>query len=86
MSSWAAPRRATRGGQRKYSDLAIEMCLTPGMVFRQPLRQTQGLMCSIAKLLCVEIAVPDFSTLSAWLARSCIFGLLKEQMVYVSCA
>ena len=22
----------------------------------------------------------------AWLARSCIFGLLKEQMVYVSCA
>ncbi len=64
MSSWAAPRRTTRGGQRKYSDLAIEMCLTPGMVFRQPLRQTQGLMRSIAKLLCVEIAVPDFSTLS----------------------
>jgi hypothetical protein len=34
------------------------------MVFRQPLRQTQGLMCSIAKLLGVEIAVPNFSTLS----------------------
>jgi len=34
------------------------------MVFRQPLRQTQGLMRSIAGLLGVAIAVPDFSTLS----------------------
>ena len=34
------------------------------MVFLQPLRQTQGLMWSIAKLLGVEIAAPSFSTLS----------------------
>jgi hypothetical protein len=34
------------------------------MVFKQPLRQTQGLMRSIATLLGVGIAVPDFSTLS----------------------
>jgi hypothetical protein len=34
------------------------------MVFKQPLRQTQGLMRSIATLLGVEITVPDFSTLS----------------------
>lgn len=64
LGLWAAPRRMTRGGQRKYSDLAIEMCLTLGVLFRQPLRQTQGLMRSIAKLLDIEIAVPDFSTLS----------------------
>tara|TARA_Y100001951_G_scaffold104244_1_gene115287 strand:- start:881 stop:1858 length:978 start_codon:yes stop_codon:yes gene_type:complete len=64
IRSWVAPRRVTRGGQRKYSDLAIEMCLTLGMVFRQPLRQTQGLMRSIAGLCGVEIKVPDFSTLS----------------------
>tara|TARA_R110002049_G_scaffold63411_2_gene168592 strand:- start:156 stop:824 length:669 start_codon:yes stop_codon:yes gene_type:complete len=61
---WVAPRRVTRGGQRKYSNLAIEMCLTLDMVFRQPLRQTQGLMRSIAGLCGVEIKVPDFSTLS----------------------
>ena len=61
---WSAPRRSTRGGHRLYSDLAIELCLTLGVVFRQPLRQTQGLMRSIAKLLGVEITVPDFSTLS----------------------
>lgn len=61
---WSAPRRTTRGGQRKYSDLAIEICLTLGVVFKQPLRQTQGFIRSIATLLGVEIAVPDFSTLS----------------------
>ena len=33
-------------------------------VYDQPLRQTQGMMRSIAKLIGVEITVPDFSTLS----------------------
>jgi hypothetical protein len=63
LGLWAPPRRKTRGGQRRYSDLAIELCLTLGVVFKQPLRQTQGLMRSIAKLLGIEISVPDFSTL-----------------------
>ena len=61
---WAAPRRGSRGGQPRYSDLAITMCLTLGMVYRLPLRQTQGLMRSIARLMKVEIPIPDFSTLS----------------------
>ncbi len=64
LDLWAAPRRTTPDGQPYYSDLAIELCLTLGLVFKQPLRQTQGLMRSIATLLGVEIAVPDFSTLS----------------------
>jgi hypothetical protein len=49
---------------KKYSDLAIEICLTWGAVFKQALRETQGLMRSIAALLGVAMAVPDFSTLS----------------------
>lgn len=64
ISLWAAPRRTTRGGQSRYSDLVIELCLTLGVIFKQPLRQTQGLMRSIVGLLEVEVAVPDFSTLS----------------------
>lgn len=64
FAQWSAPRRTTRGGQPHYSDLAIEMCLTLGLVFKQPLRQTQGLMRAIARLLGMETAVPDFSTLS----------------------
>ena len=55
---WSAARRTTRGGQRRYSNLAIELCLTLGMVFKQPLRQTQGLIRSVARLLGAEIAVP----------------------------
>ena len=64
LGLWSAPRRTTQGGQPRYSDLAIELCLTLGMVFHQPLRQTQGLMRSVTELLGVEIAVPYFSTLS----------------------
>ena len=64
LSQWSAPRRKSRGGQPKYSDLAITMCLTLRIVYDQPLRQTQGLMRSITKLMRVDIAVPDFSTLS----------------------
>lgn len=63
-SLWAAAPRTTHGGQAVYSDLAIELCLTFGKVFKQPLRQTQGLMRSIAGLLWVEIEVPHFTTLS----------------------
>jgi hypothetical protein len=34
------------------------------VIFKQPLRQTEGLMRSIAGLLGVEIAVPHFTTMS----------------------
>lgn len=48
----------------KYSDFAIETCLTVGLMFHQPLRQTQGFVQSLLKLMGVELLVPDFSTLS----------------------
>ncbi|MEJ5083385.1 MULTISPECIES: IS5 family transposase [unclassified Ochrobactrum] len=61
---WFAARRKSRGGQPKYSDLAITLCLTLRVVYQLPLRQTQGLMRSVARLMGIDIAVPDFSTLS----------------------
>lgn len=61
---WVAPRRTSRGGQPKYSDLAITLCLTLRVVYGLALRQTQGLMRSVAALMGFDIAVPDFSTLS----------------------
>jgi len=64
LAVWSAPPRTTPGGQPVYSDIAIEMCLTLRMVFKQAFRQTQGLMRSIAKLLGVDIAVPHFTTMS----------------------
>jgi Transposase DDE domain len=61
---WTAGPRKTGGGQRKYSDLAIEICLTLRVAFRLALRQTQGFIRSIAKLMGFALPVPYFSTLS----------------------
>ncbi|HDZ80062.1 MAG TPA: hypothetical protein ENH56_02305 [Roseobacter sp.] len=63
-SPWSAPKRKGRGGQPKYSDFAIETCLTRGLIFHQPLHQTQEFVRSLLGLMGVELPVPDFSTLS----------------------
>jgi hypothetical protein len=61
---WKAQPRMTRGGQPLYSNLAIETALTLRAVFRLALRQSEGLISSIIRLLGVDLAVPDHSTLS----------------------
>lgn len=64
IDCWQAQPRSTRGGQSSYSDLAIETSLMLRLVFRQPLRQTEGLMASIFELLGVDLKAPDHSTVS----------------------
>ena len=44
--------------------LAIETALTIRSLFHQPLRQTEGLLRSIADMLDIDIAIPDHTTLS----------------------
>lgn len=53
-----------RGRQRQYSDLAIETSHTIGLVYKQALRQTEGLMRSIVQLMKLDLAIPDHTTLS----------------------
>jgi transposase len=62
MDHWAALPRSTPGGQCFYSDLAIDTSVMLRLVFRKPLRQTEGLMASIFKLLGVDLKAPDHST------------------------
>src|SRR4051794_14595175 len=62
--AWAAEPRTTRGGQPWYSPLAILTALTLRALFRLGLRQTEGLIGSILRLLGLELAVPDHTTLS----------------------
>jgi hypothetical protein len=64
LSSWQAPKRTTRGGQPRYSELAIETALTLGLVFGLRLRQTEGFVSSVLKLIGLDLAVPDHTTLS----------------------
>jgi putative copper export protein len=64
IAAWQAAPRTTRGGQAWYSPLAILTALTLRAVFRLALRQTEGLIGSIIRLLGLALAVPDHSTLS----------------------
>src|ERR671912_2490808 len=64
VEGWRAEARTGRGGQPKYSALAIATALTLRAVFRLALRQTEGLIGSILRLLGLDLAVPDHSTLS----------------------
>jgi hypothetical protein len=64
VAAWHAPATRERGGQPIYSAIAIETGLALRLVFHQPLRQTEGLLRSIAGVLGVDIGIPDHATLS----------------------
>jgi IS5 family transposase len=65
IADWnAKPSKRHRGGQPKYSDLAIETALTLRLVYHLPLRQTEGFVTSIFDLMGLHLDVPDHTTLS----------------------
>jgi DDE family transposase len=51
IAAWHAEPRTTPGGQLHDSDLAITTALTLKAVFRLALRQTEGLIGSVIRLL-----------------------------------
>ena len=60
---WAAKPSGKRGRQQTYSDSAIQTCLTMKVLFGMALRQTTGFVESLLRLIDLDWAVPDFSTL-----------------------
>jgi len=64
IATWSAVGVGKRRGQLQYSDLAIETALTVRLVFRLPLRQTEGFLASIFGMMGVDLAAPDHTTLS----------------------
>ena len=44
IAAWIPPKNGLRGGQRRYSNLAIWTALTLRVVFGLPLRQTEGFL------------------------------------------
>lgn len=60
---WTPPPSGKRGRQQKFSDTAIQACLTLKVLFGMPLRQTTGFVESLLRLVGLDWAVPDFSTL-----------------------
>ena len=64
VAGWIPRGKRKRGGQREYSDLAIGTALTLRMLFRLPLRQTEGFIGSLLCLMDLDLTSPDHTTLS----------------------
>ena len=62
VENWNAKPTKRRGGQRKYSDLAIETALTLRLLLHLPLRQTEGFLISMFELMDLHLDVPDHTT------------------------
>jgi hypothetical protein len=64
MDAWKPAPSGRRGGQKKFSDLAIETALTLRLVFKLPLRQAEGFLRSVLSLMEADLEAPDHTTLS----------------------
>lgn len=64
LDTWTPPPTGRPGGPRKFSDVSIETALTLRLVFRLPLRQTEGFLRSVFVLMDVDLPTPDHTTLS----------------------
>src|ERR1700678_867440 len=54
IAAWQAPATGRRGGQPIYPAIALATSLALRLVFHQPLRQTEGLLGSIADVLKID--------------------------------
>jgi len=77
LDSWRAPSSGKPGGQRTYADIAIEAALTIRMVFRLPLRQTEGFLRCLAELFEIDLPIPDHTTLSRRLKSLRVIGFRR---------
>ncbi len=64
VAAWTPGLSGRPGGPRKFSDHAIETALTLRLVFRLPLRQTEGFLRSVLTLMATGLDAPDHTTLS----------------------
>jgi len=65
LADWHhANQRPKVGHPFVYSDTAIECVLSLRELFRLPYRQTEGLARSLADLMGVEVAIPDYTSLA----------------------
>jgi len=62
--SWTPGPSGKRGGQRKFSDQAIETALVLRLVFKLPLRQAEGFLRSVLSLMALDLEAPDHTTIS----------------------
>ena len=64
VAAWTPRRSGRRGGQRRYSDLAIETALTLRLIYHLPLRQAAGFLHALFGMMRLDLSAPDYTTLS----------------------
>ena len=64
IEAWTAPKTGKRGAQPVYAAIAIETTLTLRLLFHLPLRQTEGFLHSVLRLMGLPLPCPDHTTLS----------------------
>ena len=64
IQSWYGDSNDLVGRPKVYSDLAIETTLSLRLLFKLPLRQTEGFLRSLFSLMKLDLSVPDHTTLS----------------------
>ena len=69
LDDWQAEPSGRPGNQPVYSDFAIQIVIQFGKVFHQKLRQTEGLLEDVFKLMSIKLLVPDYSTVSRRASR-----------------
>lgn len=71
VKQWNGPQEEHRkaGRPKTYSDLSIQTCQVFRSLFKQPLRQTEGVIISIIQLLDLDLKTPDHTTLSRRLGK-----------------
>ena len=65
IAAWTPGRSGRRGGQRRYSDLAIETALTLRLLYHLPLRQAEGFLHALFRMMPCWLLAPSTRTIRA---------------------
>ena len=84
VAAWTPRRSGQRGGQRRYSDLAIETALTLRLLYHLPLRQAEGFLHALFGMMRLDLSVAsDDSCNNA--ARSSSVGAVRTSGTHWLC-
>ena len=64
INAWTPKKTGRRGGQHRYSDVAVQTALHLRLLLGLPWRQTEGLLQSLVELVGLDLEIPDHTTLS----------------------
>ena len=64
IAAWTPGRSGRQGGQRRYSDLAIETAMTLRLLYHLPLRQAEGFLHALFGRMRLDLSAPDDTTRS----------------------